>query len=146
MRKFIVTVLCLSVLLVLSLALLRWTAPPRVQLDAGKVSDILLKPPMGLLGEPLGTRLMVEGEKGMPALLRNHITIDSVDGDVIDVRAIEVDGADIQEGVRYTLEGYESGGFSGPPRWLAPAVQQPFQYRPRFVVTKVIEAEAGTKE
>ena len=98
--------------------------------------------PIGLLGKPLGQKIVVHGTWAR-ALLRNPITIDQVDGrPLAHVVTLEVSNLDIKEDMHYELEGYESGAFAGAPQWAMPEVQQPFQYRPSFIVTRVIEPAA----
>lgn len=96
---------------------------------------------IGLLGKPLGTRRVVSGVLAENVLLANPLAVTEVDGSLLKhFTSIEVRGkVQIRKGIRYRLEGYESGEFSGPPDWVAPQAQQPFQFRSFFVVTQVIE-------
>ena len=103
-----------------------------------------LNPPskvIGLLGKPLGTRLVVYGVQAKCVMLANPLTVSEVDGKMLkDPVCMEIRGKfQVTKDTPYRLEGYEAGEFSGPPNWLAPEIQQPFQYRSYFVVTKVIE-------
>lgn len=104
------------------------------------VSELTMRPPVGLLDEPLGTRVLVEGRRAEWVLLANPLKITSVNGKPLATPVeIELSGIDqIKPNVNYKLEGYESGDFAGDPNWLSPGVQQPFQYRPSFVVVRVI--------
>ena len=74
-------------------------------------------------------------------MLANPLAVEKVDGHPLPHTVyLELSGIDqLQEGLPYKLEGYESGAFAGDPEWLNPNVQQPFQYRPSFVVKRVIE-------
>jgi len=111
------------------------------------VSDLLqVERVIGVLGKPLGTRTVITGVQ-TPTLLPNPLAVAQVDGQTLPNGAIiEVRGnVKLREGVRYRLEGYEAGEFTGSPVWLHPNIQQPFQYRPYFVVTRVLEAAAAGK-
>ena len=110
--------------------------------SAVDISD--LNPPVrviGCLSKPLGTRTIIGGLLAERVLLANPLAVSEIDGQPLkDIVSIEIRGdLRIQKGVHYHLEGYEAGEFSGAPTWLSPAVQQPFQYRSFFIVTKVIE-------
>ncbi|MCX6878343.1 MAG: hypothetical protein NTW21_31695 [Verrucomicrobia bacterium] len=112
---------------------------------AGAESNVRdLNPPAkvtGYLGKPLGTRMTIAGVFAEDVMLTNPMAVSEIDGQPLkDNARIEIRGKlQIRKGVRYRLEGYEAGEFSGPPSWLSPAAQQPFQYRSFFVVTKVID-------
>jgi hypothetical protein len=95
----------------------------------------------GLLGKPLGTRVVVSGQRYELGKVVYPISVDHVDGRRLAsaVRLEMPNGPTLRTGVRYTLEGYESGAFIGEPMWSKPGVQSPFQYRPHFVVTRVVE-------
>ena len=111
------------------------------------VSDLLqVENIIGVLGKPLGTRTVITGVEH-PTLLPNPLAVAQVDGHALPNGAIiEVRGnVKLREGVRYRLEGYEAGEFTGSPMWLHPNIQQPFQYRPYFVVTRVLGAAAVGK-
>ncbi len=116
-----------------------------------------LNPPArvsGVLRKPLGTRMIITGILAERVMLVYPLAVSQIDGQVIkDKVSIEIRGKpQIKQGVNYRLEGYESGGFSGPPSWLSPEAQQPFQYHSFFIVTKVIEpgresnAQSGPRE
>lgn len=97
---------------------------------------------IGRLGKPLGSRTVIGGTQSTKAsMLANPFDVLEVDGrSVSNVVIIEIRGnASIQSGIRYKLEGYESGGFESSPTWLVPEIQQPFQFRSFFIVTKVVE-------
>ena len=103
------------------------------------VSELIRSRPIGLLGQPLGTRLTVEGEWA-DVILSNPLRITAVDGhDLQPAMTLDVSDLDLKRGVRYRLEGYETGAWVGPPDWLSPEAQASFQYRASFVVAKVIE-------
>ncbi|CAN5711392.1 hypothetical protein BH09VER1_BH09VER1_44400 [soil metagenome] len=111
-----------------------WAAPENV-------SDFsFAKMPVGRLGKPLGTRLVISGEQGGAVMLANPLTVSEIDGVALaSPVAIEIrGGVGIKKGVRYQLEGYEAGEFSGPPSWYNDRAQQPFQYHAFFVVTRMI--------
>ena len=59
-------------------------------------------------------------------MLANPMAVSEIDGQPLkDNARVEIRGKlQIQKGVRYRLEGYEAGGFSGPPLWLSPEAQQ----------------------
>lgn len=94
---------------------------------------------IGFLGKPLGTRTTIDGVLADGVMLANGLAISGIDGHAIDndSRYMEVRGMRLEKGVRYRLEGYESGEFAGLPGWSNPGAQQPFQYHSFFVVTKV---------
>ena len=99
-----------------------------------------LNPPAkiaGLLGKPLGTRMIIDGRMADREMLANPLVVSEVDGLALkEPVSIEIRGkVQIQKGTRYRLEGYESGEFAGSPSWLAPGAQQPFQFNSVFVVT-----------
>ena len=109
------------------------------------VSQLLGRRPIGLLGKPLGERVTIQGRMVEHSMLANAVAIEKVgDDSVKQAVKIEVTGVEIKKGIHYQLEGYESGAFVGNPEWLNPNVQQPFQYRPSFVVTRVVEPAAIT--
>lgn len=98
--------------------------------------------PIGLLGKRLGQKIVVQGTLAQ-ALLSNPMDIDHVDGRALPNGVVlEVRNLDLKKNVRYKLEGYESGSFAGAPQWAMPGVQQPFQYRPSFIVTRVVQPAA----
>ncbi len=106
-----------------------------------------LNPPSkvtGCMGKPLGTRVTIAGALAERTMLVNALTVSEIDGQPVkDAVSLEIRGnLRIQKGVRYRLEGYESGEFSAAPEWVAPAAQQPFQFRSYFVVTKIIEPKS----
>jgi hypothetical protein len=86
---------------------------------------------------------VIEGTLAERVMLANPLAITHVDGRALpEVVGMELTGGvapKIEKTVNYKLEGYESGAFDGPPSWLAPQAQQPFQYHPTFVVTRVLE-------
>ncbi len=117
-----------------------------VSLAIAETSVRDLNPPArvtGSLGKPLGTRLVIEGVLGGLGMLGNPLLVGAVDGEPLKHPvAISIRGkVQIQKGMKYSLEGYESGTFDGPPDWTdgASTAQQPFQFRSFFVVTRVIE-------
>lgn len=96
----------------------------------------------GYFGKPLGTRIIIEGTQHEGGMIPNPLRVSSIDGRPIsdEVMVIEIRGKlQLQKGVHYHLEGYESGEFSGTPSWVAREAQQPFRFHTFFVVTKVIE-------
>lgn len=106
------------------------------------VSDLVPGGFTGRLSRPLGHRIVIEGlapEQKMVA--NNSLGVSAVDGTDLKQRIyIEIRGKiKIEKGMRYRLEGYESGEFNGPPVWLEPDAQQNFQFYSFFVVTKVLE-------
>jgi hypothetical protein len=110
--------------------------------DRIHVSDLRSMTVIGSLGKPLGSRLVIAGALPTKLLmLANPLDVLEIDGRVItNTVIIEIRGrVNIGRGTHYKLEGYESAGFEGPPMWLNPEVQQPFQLRSFFFVTKVIE-------
>ena len=95
---------------------------------------------IGFLGKPLGTRTTISGVLAEGVKVSFPLAVSGIDGHPTKGPFyIEVRGVQLQKGMRFRLEGYESGEFAGPPPWSAPWAQQPFQYRSFFVVTKVIE-------
>ncbi len=107
-----------------------------------RISELIVARPIGLLGNRLGKRIVVEGTLAKRVMLANPIAITRVDDRALaDVVNIEVTGdkaLKLENNINYKLEGYESGAFGGYPGWLAPEAQQPFQYHASFVVTRVI--------
>jgi hypothetical protein len=110
------------------------------------VSD--LNPPsrvIGRLDAPLGTRLTIGGVLADNVMLPNPLEVSEINEQKVKQPvSIEIRGdlqikVQIEKGVHYRLEGYEAGGFSGPPYWHRPNAQQPFQFYSFFVVTKVLE-------
>ena len=127
-------------IIILCLIVTFWV--PSFAMAETKVGD--LNPPVrvtGRLGKPLGTRVVVEGVLAERTMLVNPLEVTAIDGQTLKQPvSIQIRGkVQIQRGTRYRLEGYESGEFAGPPSWLAPEAQQPFQFYSVFVVTKVIE-------
>lgn len=125
---------------------------PPARVDAAPELSSPGHPPTGILGKQLGIRITITGESPTPgALLPNPIAAKTVDGkalpqpipievrDIYHVMKPKVGMLTIYPGTHYELEGYESGGFEGAPQWVMPMVQQPFQYRHFFVVTKVLQ-------
>jgi len=111
---------------------------------ATDVRDLNPQGIIGRLGKPLGTRLTIDGVLAKQVMLTNPLAVSKVAGQTLkETVSIEIRGrVQIQKDVEYRLEGYEAGEFSGAPPWLGPGVQQPFQFRSFFVVTKVLEPEA----
>jgi hypothetical protein len=105
------------------------------------VSQFLGELPIGLLGKPLGSKVVVEGKRAEEVLNENPLAITSVDGQPLkEIAKLELPHFEqLKPKTRYVLEGYESGSFAGEPTWHNSRVQQSFQYRPTFVVTRVIE-------
>ena len=95
---------------------------------------------VGRLGKPLGTRTTIEGQYET-CLMSNPLAVTEIDGKEAATNIlISIRGPlSIRQGVTYRLEGYESGEFGSSPAWLAPKVQQPFQFYSFFVVTAVME-------
>ena len=111
-----------------------------------RVSEFSMRPTVGLLGKPLGTRLVIEGRQAEQVMMANPLAITKVNdrplSEPVTLELSEIE--QIASGVTYKLEGYESGSFSGPPDWAAPGAQQPFQYHPTFVVVRVVaKGQAG---
>ena len=105
------------------------------------VSQLQQQPPIGLIGKPLGSRVIVEGVVGR-AMMANPFSIARVDNKalpqpvLLDIRGIKP----LKPGIRYKFEGYETGEFSGVPGWAASIQDQCiFGYRGLFVVTRTIE-------
>ncbi len=106
------------------------------------VVDLQTRTVIGRLGKPLGSRTVIVGTQAAKAvMLSNPFDVVEVDGHAVtNIVTIEIRGkVSIQPGTHYKLEGYESGGFESDPEWLNPGIQQPFQFRDFFVVTKVVE-------
>jgi len=108
-----------------------------------------LNPPAkvtGSLGQPLGSRLVVEGVRAERVMMGNPLLISVVDGKALKHPvAIEIHGkVQIEPGKQYRLEGYESGAFDSSPDWTVGegVPQQPFQFYSFFVVTKVLEPKS----
>ena len=95
---------------------------------------------IGILGKPLGARVMIEGIRAEHIIKANPLEVSQIDGNKLDKPVcIQIQGEiEIRKGIRYRLEGYEAGAFEGPPDWLGPS-QQDFQFREYFIVTEVIE-------
>jgi hypothetical protein len=97
-----------------------------------------LNPPAkikGLLGKPLGTRLIIDGTYNIQMMTNARVT--SVDGVPLD-KPIAINlrtKLPVEEGKAFHLEGYESGAFEGEPGWVAPGAQQNFQFYKFFIVT-----------
>jgi hypothetical protein len=103
------------------------------------VADFHFQRPIGVLGQPLGSPLVISGVKE-DRMGMNPLVVEEIGGvRLAKTVMIEIQGAPLKTGVRYRLEGFEGGIFSGPTQ---PGAQQVFGYRPFFVVTKVIEARA----
>lgn len=105
-----------------------------------------LNPPMkvtGVLGKPLGSRLVIEGVLAERVMLGNPLLVSRVDSKPLkEAVAIEIQGkVQIQKGTQYRFEGYESGAFIGPPDWTVGEgrPQQTFQFHSFFVITRVLE-------
>jgi hypothetical protein len=110
--------------------------------DQIHVTDLQAKPVVGRLGKSLGSHVVIAGTQATKAaMLPNAFDVVQIDSHAAtNVVTIEIRGnVTVQPGTHYKLEGYESGGFESSPMWLNPEVQQPFQFRSFFVVTKVIE-------
>ncbi len=106
------------------------------------ITDLKNGMPIGALGKPLGTRIVLTGTSPEhPMLMSNPLEVSEIDGKhTASLFHIEIRGdVKIKKGVNYRLEGYEAGEFSGDPMWFNPQIQQPFQYRVFFVVTRIIE-------
>jgi hypothetical protein len=99
----------------------------------------------GMLGKPFGEKIEISGTIPSRAyMVSNPIEISVIDGKllkesiIIEVRPDSGIGK-IEKGFHYALIGYESGGFEGPPMWVNPEVQQPFQFRHFFIATELVE-------
>lgn len=105
------------------------------------VSQFLGEPPIGLLGKRLGSKVVVEGKRAEEVLNENPLAVTIVDGQPLkEIAKLELPHFEqLKPKTPYVLEGYESGSFAGEPTWHNSRVQQSFQYRPTFVVTRVIE-------
>ncbi len=105
------------------------------------VSQFIEEPPIGLLGKPLGGKVVVEGTRAEGVLNENPLAITRVDGQPLaEIAKLELPGFEqLKPKTQYVLEGYESGSFAGEPSWHNDRVQQSFQYRPTFVVTRVVQ-------
>ena len=113
--------------------------------DDVTVAELRNRMPIGELGKPLGTQLTLTGAWPKQAqLIANAMEVTEINGKrLLSPIQISIRGnPQIREGVNFRLEGYEAGEFSGDPGWFNPRVQQPFQYRVFFVVTKVIEPQS----
>jgi hypothetical protein len=104
-----------------------------------KASELTPHQVIGVLGKPLGTRIVISGVEtvGMAPSLR----VTETDGRAItNAVTIVVKGSlKLQKGIHYKLEGYESGAFEGLPGWVAPNAQQFFSFHSFFIVTKILE-------
>jgi hypothetical protein len=111
------------------------------QRSSVQVAQLIDRPPIGSIGKPLGTRVVVEGHRAEGVLLANPLAVEKVDGEPLKEKAkLELKHIEqLKPHDRYVLEGYESGSFVGEPDWLNKQVQQTFQYRPSFVVRGVVE-------
>lgn len=114
--------------------------------DGLKVTDLNPGKITGRLGKPLGTLITIEGVQAEFAMDANPLAVSAMDGQPLkDKINIEIRGrgkakdVELKKGVTYRFEGYESGEFAGPPGWLNPGAQGPFQFHSFFVVTKIIE-------
>jgi hypothetical protein len=75
-------------------------------------------------------------------MIVNPLVVEQVDGvPAASGSIIEIRGLKMKSGIRYTLEGYESGEFGGHPSWSAPTAQQLFTYRRAFIVTKALKEQ-----
>jgi hypothetical protein len=102
---------------------------------------------IGLLGKPLGTRIVLVGKAPEHAfMISNPIEVISIDGKLIDKpiqisvlskKASQPLELSIEKGFQYTLTGYESGGFVNTPTWVAEGAQQPFHFSSFFVPVTV---------
>ncbi|MEI8383457.1 MAG: hypothetical protein WCJ09_25290 [Planctomycetota bacterium] len=106
------------------------------------VSDLTPGKITGRLSQPLGRRIVIEGDSPEQVMVAdNSLGVSAIDGKALKQRVyIEIRGKiRIEKRSHYRLEGYESGEFNGPPFWLDPDAQQNFQFYSFFVVTKVLE-------
>ncbi|MDX9973824.1 MAG: hypothetical protein RBU21_12645 [FCB group bacterium] len=99
---------------------------------------------IGVLGQPIGSRLVVEGEAPASHFKQgNELAVSTVNGVALPSAVnIEINrrSLPILSGIRYKLEGYETGSFEGAPDWLPPPVPQlVFSWRSRFALFRVIE-------
>jgi hypothetical protein len=125
---------------IISFILALVTAPFVCAADPIRASELNPHAVIGVLGKPLGSRLVIGGIRGERAMVTNSLALQEIDGARRDgPLIIEIRGVQLRTGVRYKLEGYESGQFAGPPSWYQPGAQAIFTYHAFFVVTKVIE-------
>ncbi len=125
---------------------IRFPPATRTDGDVIKVQDISYgSMPIGWLGKQLGVRQVIEGQYPQrPYKGRNFIEIDTIDGKktqgnfLISVTT-PGDSVIIEKGIRYKIEGFESGHYGSYPRWASPGRAQPFQFYSEFVATRVLE-------
>ena len=95
---------------------------------------------IGILGKPLGSKMIVDAVCEDRTMLAAPLHITKVDGrslpSVVDIEPL---GKDLKHGIHYKLEGYESGAFVGDPDWYQPTDQALYHYEPEFVVTRIID-------
>ena len=121
--------------------------PTAAQAQPRSITDLQPHAVVGQLGEPLGTRLLVSGIRAehvilmlSPLLAVSEVNKQKLDHPVaIAINTLDGLQFELKAGTHYVFEGYETGELSGPPEWLTPGAQMPFQFRSLFVVTKVIE-------
>ena len=107
-----------------------------------------LNPPSnvkGLLGKPLGTRVIIYGILAEGAKDGNSLAVSEVDGQKLasPINIMIRSGISIQKGVQYRFEGIESGMFFGnAPDKRRDNDPSPFRFVSFFEVTHVIEPTA----
>jgi hypothetical protein len=143
MRNILISavVLLLITVIVLTICLAKLIARGQANHGPVYVSKMqLFPPPIGLLGKRLGAKIVIEGKMATRVLLSNPIAVERVDGNPLShPLALTVLRFTLQPTVTYRFEGYETGSFEGPPQWLRPHAQQPFQYYSEFIVTRILE-------
>ncbi len=115
-----------------------WTAVADISVDDLSLASRVI----GRLGQPLGSRLVIEGVRAERLKLQNPLQVTIVNGEAL-TRAVPIrinHEIEIQEGVIYRFEGYESGAFEGAPVWdpKDPLPAMTFQFHSFFVVTKIL--------
>lgn len=104
-----------------------------------KVSALSPHSTIGILGKPLGTRIVIAGVETVG--MEPSVKVAEMDGHALakSVTIVVKGKLKLQKGIRYKLEGYETGYFGGKPDWVSPKAQQSFTFHSYFVVTKVLE-------
>ena len=120
-----------------------------------KIADLTPTNVMGRLGQPLGTRLMVEGTGAGSGTATNVLLVSEVNGkkleppvsiqtriSFVETRISIGPRLNAEAGVRYRLEGYESGEFAGPVDWIDidPFTKSPFQFQNFYEIARVVDS------
>jgi hypothetical protein len=125
--------------LTISLMLLAGFSASPAPGDDIKTPDLAACRVIGTLGKPLGTRIVISGFETVG--MEPSLQVAEIDGRATtNAVTIVVQGSlKLQKGIRYKLEGYESGAFGGIPEWVSPNPQQCFAFHSFFVVTRVLQ-------